>query len=223
MPSRIGINLTVMSYDGAERKTMFEFDITQTNAAVRELLEVTENPRHRFLLQAYDRHRNLEMAGRYKEIFAPEMTVEHPVYHFNLLDEKLVLDGREEVEAVYRQWTETDQCIFYVEDEQLAVGDRMIVSRSLMYQQTPGAVLVASGVEADESATYLARSREVMIWPYDERGRLVGEDVWEYDESEREFIELDPADVLASQRSGELLEPLIEPLPSFDEVVAGVA
>ncbi len=151
------------------------------------------------------------------------MTVEHPVYHFNLLDEKLVLDGREEVEAVYRQWTETDQCIFYVEDEQLAVGDRMVVSRSLMYQQTPGAVLVASGVEADESATYLARSREVMIWPYDERGRLVGEDVWEYDESEREFIELDPADVLTSQRSGELLEPLIKPLPSFDEVVAGVA
>ena len=69
-----------------------------------------------------------------------------------------MLDGREEVEAVYRQWTETDQCIFYV-GTSFAVGDRMIVSRSLMYQQTPGAVLVASGVEADESATYLARSR----------------------------------------------------------------
>ena len=68
---------------------MFEFDITQTNIAVRRLLEVTENPRHRYLLQAYDRHRNLEMAGRYEEIFAPEMTVEHPVYHFNMLGENL--------------------------------------------------------------------------------------------------------------------------------------
>lgn len=196
---------------------MFEFDITQTNVAVRELLEETENPLHRYLLRAYDRHRNLEMAGRYKEIFAPEMTVEHPVYHFNLLDQKLVLNGRQEVEAVYQEWTETNQCIFYVEDEQLAVGDRMIVSRSLMYQQTPGAVLVASGAEADENATYLAKSREVMIWPYDERGRLIGEDVWEYDESAREFIELDPADVLTSEQSGELLEPLIQPLPAFDE------
>lgn len=196
---------------------MFEFDITQTNVAVRELLEETENPLHRYLLRAYDRHRNLEMAGRYKEIFAPEMTVEHPVYHFNLLDQKLVLNGRQEVEAVYQEWTETNQCIFYVEDEQLAVGDRMIVSRSLMYQQTPGAVLVASGAEADENATYLAKSREVMIWPYDERGRLIGEDVWEYDESAREFIELDPADVLTSEQSGELLEPLIKPLPAFDE------
>ena len=169
---------------------MFEFDITQTNVAVRELLEETENPLHRYLLRAYDRHRNLEMAGRYKEIFAPEMTVEHPVYHFNQLDQKLVLNGRQEVEAVYQEWTETNQCIFYVEDEQLAVGDRMIVSRSLMYQQTPGAVLVASGAEADANATYLAKSREAMIWPYDERGRLIGEDVWEYDASAREFIEL---------------------------------
>jgi len=196
---------------------MIELDITRTNAAVRRLLEATENPRHRFMLQAYDRHRNLEMAGRYKEIFAPEMTVEHPVYHFNLLDQKLVLNGRQEVEAVYQEWTETNQCIFYVEDEQLAVGDRMIVSRSLMYQQTPGAVLVASGAEADENATYLAKSREVMIWPYDERGRLIGEDVWEYDESAREFIELAPEDVLTSEQSGELLEPLIKPLPAFDE------
>jgi hypothetical protein len=202
---------------------MFEFDITKTNIAVRELLEVTENPRHRFLLQTYDRHRNLEMAGRYKEIFAPEMTVEHPVYHFNLLDQKLVLDGREEVEAVYHQWTETNQCIFYVEDEQLAVGDRMIVSRSVMYQQTPGAVLVASGAEADENATYLAKSLEVMIWPYDERGRLIGEDVWEYDESARDFIELAPEDVLTSEESGRLLEPLIEPLPSFDEAAMTAA
>lgn len=202
---------------------MIELDITLTNAAVRRLLEVTENPRHRFLLQTYDRHRNLEMAGRYREIFAPEMTVGHPVYHFDLLDQKVTLDGREQVEAVYHQWTETDQCIFYVEDEQLAVGDTMIVSRSLMYQQTPGTVLIAAGVEADADVTYLAKSREVMVWPYDDRCRLIGEDVWEYDTSAREFIALEPADVLTSEQSGELLAPLITPLPSFDEAVMAAA
>ncbi len=202
---------------------MFEFDITQTNRAVRELLEVTEDPRHRFMLEAYDRHRNLEMAGRYKEIFAPEMTVEHPVYHFSLFGEKFTLDGREEVEAIYHQWTETNQCIFYAEDEQLAVGDRMIVSRAILYQQTPGAVLVASGVEADADAVYLAKTREAMIWPYDERGRLIGEDVWEYDETEREFIEIAAENVLTAAQSRELLEPLIKPLPPFDEAVPAAA
>ena len=64
---------------------MSRFDITQTNIAVERLIETTENPRHLYLLHAYNRHRYLEMAGRYEEIFAPEMTVEKPVYHFNLL------------------------------------------------------------------------------------------------------------------------------------------
>jgi hypothetical protein len=198
---------------------MFEFDITQTNVAVRRLLEVTENPRHRFMLQAYDRHRNLEMAGRYKEIFAPEMTVEHPVYHFNELGEKFTLDGREQVEAIYRQWTETAQCIFYAEDEELAVGDRMIVSRSTLYQQTPGAVLAAAGVDADAEAMYLAKLRIAMVWPYDERCRLIGEDVWEYDETGRDFIKLDPEDVLTAEDSRQLLDPLIEPLPNLDQAL----
>ena len=82
---------------------MSEFDITQTNVAVERLLEVTENPRHRYMLEAYGRHRYLEMAGRYKEIFEPEMTIEHPVYRFDFYGRKLLLDGREQVEAVYRE------------------------------------------------------------------------------------------------------------------------
>ena len=44
---------------------MFEYDITETNIAVERLLERTTNPRHRFLLETYNRHRYLEMAGRY--------------------------------------------------------------------------------------------------------------------------------------------------------------
>jgi len=196
-----------------------ELDITRTNVAVRRLLEATENPRHRHLLQNYDRHRNLEMAGRYEEILAPEMTVEHPVYRFNYLGEVFTLDGREQVEAIYREWTETDQCIFYVEDEELAVGDHMVVSRATAYQQVLGAALAEAGVEADREATYLAKTSEAMIWPYDDRGRLIGEDVWEYDTSAREFIKLDPAQILTAQRAGELLAPLIKPLPAFDEAV----
>jgi hypothetical protein len=202
---------------------MFEFDITKTNIAVERLLEVTDNPRHQFLLQSYNRHRYLEMAGRYKEIFAPEMTVDHPVYHFNLFDATFTLDGREQVEAIYQQWTETDQCVFYVEDEQIAVGDNMIVSRGILYQQTPGTVLAAFGIEADQSAMYLAKANNVMIWPYDDRCRLIGEDVWEYEKAGREFIKLDPQDVLTSDQAGELLAPLIKPLPSFDKAMAAVA
>lgn len=195
-----------------------QLDITKTNIAVQELIEITENLRHRYLLEAYDRHRNLEHAGRFEEIFAPEMTVEHPVYRFNLIGQPpMKLEGREQVEPIYRLWAETDQCIFYNERETVAVGDRMVVSTMVGYQQTLGSALVAGGIEADEDSMYLLRGRVAMIWPYDERCRLIGENVWEYDESEHELIKLDPDDVLTTERAAELLEPLIKPLPRFDD------
>lgn len=192
---------------------MPRFDITRTNIAVERLLETTENPRHRYLLHAYNRHRYLEMAGRWKEIFAPEMTVEHPVYHFNVFGISTVLEGAESVQAVYAEWSETAQCVFYTDDEVLAVGDNMICSTATIYQQTPGAVLAAAGAPVDPAAHYLVANVEHMIWPYDDEGRLIGEDVWEIDESKRQVIPLDPSEVLTVARAAELLEPLIKPLP----------
>ncbi|TNM41989.1 hypothetical protein FHP29_08465 [Nocardioides albidus] len=193
---------------------MGRFDITRTNLAVERLLETTTNPRHHWLLQAYNRHRYLEMAGRWKEIFAPEMTVEHPVYHFNVFGISTVLDGAEAVQAVYEEWSRTAQCIFYTTDETLAVGDNMIVSTATIYQQTPGQLLVEAGAPVDPAAHYLVANVEHMIWPYDDEGRLIGEDVWEIDESKRQIIPLDPAEVLTVEASSRLLEPLIKPLPA---------
>jgi hypothetical protein len=193
-------------------------DITKTNAAVRDLIERTENPRHRHLLEAYDRHRNLEHAGRFEEIFTPEMTVERPVYRFNMIGQPpMTLEGREQVEAVYRLWAQTNQSIFYNEQETVAVGDWMVVSTMIGYQQTLGSALAAGGLDADEDAMYLVRGKVAMIWPYDERCRLIGENVWEYDGDEHLLIELDHDDVLTTEQAAELLEPLIKPLPPFDE------
>jgi hypothetical protein len=127
-----------------------QLDIREQNAAVEQALEATENPRHRYLLQSYLRHRYLESAGRYLEIFAPEMTVEQPFYRFALIGQpRFTLNGRAQVEAVYQHWTQTDQCVFYVEDESVAVGDHQIVGRGIGYQQRLGSELAASGVDAD--------------------------------------------------------------------------
>jgi hypothetical protein len=195
-----------------------QLDITKTNLAVQELIAATENPRHRYLLRAYDRHRNLEHAGRFEEIFSPEMTVEHPVYRFNMIGRPpSTLEGREQVEPMYRLWAETGQSVFYAERETVAVGDWMVVSTMTGYQQTLGSALAAGGVEADEDAMYLLKGRVAMIWPYDERGRLVGENVWEYDDGEHEVIELEPEQVLTTDRAAELLAPHIKPLPPFDD------
>jgi hypothetical protein len=41
-------------------------DIREQNVAVERVLAATENPRHRYLLQSYLRHRYLESARRYQ-------------------------------------------------------------------------------------------------------------------------------------------------------------
>lgn len=195
-----------------------QLDITKTNIAVQQLIERTENPRHRYLLQAYDRHRNLEHAGRVEEIFAPEMMVEDPVYRFNLAGQPpMHLVGREQIEPLYGYWAQTNQSVFYNETETVAVGDFMVVSTMVGYQQLQGADLAATGQDVDADAMYLLRGRVAMVWPYDERGRLVGENVWEYDESEHDLIKLDPEEVLSTEQAAELLKPYIKPLPPFED------
>lgn len=195
-----------------------QLDITKQNVAVEKVLATTANPRHRYLLQSYLRHRYLESAGRWEEILEPDLTVDHPYYRFDMIAQgRFALDGREQVAAVYRHWTETDQCVFYVEDETVAVGDHLIVGRGIGYQQTLGSELAAAGLDVDETAMYLTKSQICMVWSYDDRCRLIGEDIWEFDDAERALIRLDPADVLTAEQAGELLEPFIVPLPPFDD------
>jgi hypothetical protein len=223
---------------------MPKFDITKLNVAIDKLLETTENLRHRFLLQAYSRHRYLEVAGRYDEIFAPEMMSMDPVYHFHHASIETVVRGQDQVKSLYRMWAETNQSIFFVENEEIAVADHFIASVATSYQQISGKglrqgkflshlptaisqkmiekALGKKQHKADDNDMFLYKTIGIqMIWPYDDRGRLIGEDVWEPEPSQAELFKLDPADVLTTEESGKLLAPLIKPLPSFDEAVLG--
>jgi hypothetical protein len=82
-------------------------------------------------------------------------------------------------------------------------------------------VLAKQGLKADKNAMYLYSSFIEMVWPYDDRGRLLGEDVWEPAPDKATIVKIDPADVLTAAESAKLLAPLITPLPSFDHVALG--
>ncbi len=197
---------------------MSTLDITKQNVAVEKVLASTDNPRHRYLLQAYLRHRYLESAGRWEEILDPALTVDNPHYRFSLAgQEPFTLEGKDQVGMLYGHWTNTDQCIFYVSDEDVAVGDHMVIGRGIGYQQTLGSELAAAGLDVDPEAMYLKKSQIMMLWPYDDQCRLLGEDVWEFDTAEAGLFKLDPADVLTAAQSRALLDPYIKPLPAFDD------
>ena len=222
---------------------MPKFDITKLNRAVDKLLETTENPRHRFLLQAFGRHRYLEVSGRYEEILAPDMTVTDPVYRFRYTGLEFELRGQDQVRSLYRMWAETNQALFFPEHEEVAVADHFVATFATAYQQVlgkgqrqakflsylPNAVssrlvertLSKTEHHADTSDMFLYKTSGILICPYDDRGRLAGEEVWEPDSSTGELIKLDPADVLTTEEAAKRLAPLIKPLPDFDEEVLG--
>lgn len=222
---------------------MFIYDITKLNVAIDKLLETTTNPRHRFMLMAYSRHRALEVAGRFEEIFAPDMMNPNPAYHVNADGTHATLTGQDQVKSLYRMWAETSQCIFYVENETVAVADNFIASYSTVHQQVSGKTLKgnkvlthlphaiadrllkkaldAKDLKVDENDMFIYKTVIEMVWPYDDRGRVIGEDVWEPTPEKAQLIKLDPAMVLTTEAAGKLLAPFIKPLPSFDEMVLG--
>lgn len=222
---------------------MPKYDITKSLAPIDRLLAVTTNPRHRYLLLAYQRHLYLEMSGRYDEVLADDMMVPNPVYNLHALGFNTTITGKDNVRNLYKFWAETNQCVFYGENLQVAVADNFIALTVLAHQQVWGGSIVSSkalgllpkglsadvltgmlklkGMKADPNCMYLYTNFEETIWPYDDRGRLVREDVLEPDPSAARIDRLDPADVLTTAQAAALLAPYIQPLPNFDEYVLG--
>jgi hypothetical protein len=222
---------------------MRNLDITKCNVAIDRLLEVTTNPRHRFILMSYARHRHLEFSGHYEDVLNGHMMADHPTYTIRALGIDIMINGKDEVRTLYKNWAETNQCVFYLEDEQVAVADNFVASRLTVYQQIWGGTFAAAkvlrilpkglsrklfikllkfkGVSVDLNCMYLYKNLEQWFWPYDDRGRLMREDILEPDRTTAEIIKLDPAEVLTAARASELLLPLIKPLPDFDEYVLG--
>jgi hypothetical protein len=192
-------------------------DIAVTISAADRLLETTENPLHRRILENYRRHAILEICGEWERIFAPEMSVEHPVYYFNIAGmDGVVADGADAVKEVYRTLAETQTCVMLVEDEQLWVDDWGFASNSMFVTYQRGHDLIEKGLAVDDPDGYYCEYQHfAMIWPYDERGRMKGEHVYENKALHRiERIAEEDFITVADARAR--LLPLLRPLPELE-------
>jgi hypothetical protein len=222
---------------------MPKYDITTSLKPLETLLANTTNPRHRYLLLAYARHLYLEMSGRYDEVLADDMMVETPVYNLHALGFNTTISGKDNVRNLYKFWADTNQSVFYGENLQVAVADNFIALTVLAHQQVWGGSILSSkalgllpkglsadlllemlkmkGMKAEPDCMYLYTNFEETIWPYDDRGRLMREDVLEPDPAAAQITRLAPEDVVTTAQAAALLAPLIKPLPDFDEYVLG--
>ena len=196
-------------------------DIAVTISAADRLLETTTNPLHRQILENYRRHAILEVCGEWEDIFVPEMTVEHPVYYFNVTGfEGNKAEGPEEVQAIYRTLAETQTGVQVVEDERLMVSDWGFASDSTFNTYYRGFNLIEVGIQVDDPDGYfIMRQKYVMIWPYDERGRMIGEQVYE-NKAFYELIQIPEEDFVTIEDARARLLPMLRPLPVFEPETA---
>jgi hypothetical protein len=189
---------------------MERYDPHKWGSWIDDLMAQTTNPHHLAILKNYRRHGIFEVTGNWEWILAPDMTVDHPHYRFNVGGETQVLDGRDAVAELYDGLKQAGMMsTFGPIREEIMVADWGVAMHGLWGQQLRGTVALEQGFEIDDpDAFYNVNSWFAQIWRYNEDAKLIGEHVFE-DIGSREIEKLDPADVMTAEEG---MAPFLERL-----------
>lgn len=187
-----------------EKLVLSSFDATS------KLHDETSNVFHKHILRVWWRHALLEGAGMLEEITDETMMSDHPVYHINWGTTAMVVDGKQAVIDFYRSGA-TD-VVMYHTDNLLAVADWGIADELTFHYVGKGKALAALGYETpDPEKYYDLSSRQVFLWPFDERARVKGENLYE-DKTSIQFEEVDESELITPERAMELNVQMLEAL-----------
>jgi len=179
----------------------FEQAVYDCMNPVEELLQRTENPLHRAILENFRRHVHLEGSGQFDKIIAPDMTVDNPVYRVSWGDHPALIEGKEGVVGFYNSVTEA---VLWNSDDLIAVNDWGIADELTFNQLIKGSDLQNLGYTAESpDAYYHLRSRQAFIWPYNEKALLKGENLYE-DKTSVEITQVDESELITPQRVAEI-------------------
>jgi hypothetical protein len=168
----------------------FEQAIYDCMIPTAKLLDQTADPLHRAMLLNFWRHVHLEGAGEFGKIVAPDMMVDHPVYRVTWGANPAVIEGKDGVLGFYNS---VGEAVLWHSDDRLAVADWGICDELTFHQLAAGSDLSALGYDvANPVGLYHVSSRQAFIWPYDERARLIGENLYE-DKTSLQIEKVDPA------------------------------
>ncbi len=179
----------------------FEQAVYDCMNPVEELLQRTENPLHRAILENFRRHVHLEGSGQFDKITAPDMMVDNPVYRVSWGDHPTLIEGKEAVIGFYNSVTEA---VLWNSDDLIAVNDWGIADELTFNQLIKGSDLQNLGYSAESpDAYYHLRSRQAFIWPYNEKALLLGENLYE-DKTSVEITQVDENELITPQRVAEI-------------------
>lgn len=179
----------------------FEHAVYHCMDAVEELLKKTQNPLHRAILQNFRRHVHLEGSGQFDKIVASDMMVDNPEYHVSWGANPALVKGKENVVKFY---TSVGEAVLWNSEDLLAVNDWGIADELTFNQLLKGETLRVLGYEADDAnAYYHLQSRQAFIWPYDDKARLKGENLYE-DKLSVKIVKVDASEIITPARVREI-------------------
>jgi hypothetical protein len=179
----------------------FEQAVRDCMVPTAKLLDQTTEPLHRAMLFNFWRHVHLEGSGQFDRIVAPDMMVDHPVYRITWGASPAVIEGKDGVLGFYNS---VGEAVLWNSDDRLAVADWGVCDELTFHQLAVGSDLLALGYDVgNPEALYHVSSRQAFIWPYDERARLAGENLYE-DKTSLRIEEVDPAEATTPARVREI-------------------
>lgn len=171
-------------------------------APTRDLLSKTTDPLHRSILLTWWRHGLLEGAGRFDELAEESMMTDNPEYRVMWGDQTRVFNGKNEVLGFYTDVAA--ETVMYITDSKIAVADWGMANELTFHHVASGATLGMIGYDVPSKDTYYdVSTRQVFLWPFDELGRVAGENLYE-DKSTLTIVEVDDEDVITPARSREV-------------------
>jgi hypothetical protein len=155
---------------------MIEFDQSVGWKALEERLAVTENPRHRQLIETVIAHAKAEAAFDLDGLM--KTLVPEPEYHFWNSGRDVGPKGYDGVRKYYEDFVAGGAAVLTSVKERIVVDDKSITHEGVISTLGTGKIAKARGYNNidDESAHYLMRTRVNILWSFDEDGRAYGED-----------------------------------------------
>ena len=135
----------------------------------------TANPRHRAMLECVIKHGRAEAEGDFAAVLA---TLDaNPAYHFWSEGRDVGPKGMTAVVEFYKVLLGTGCSYLESPKDRVVVDDDNVVTEMRVRQILPGRAARANGYEIDdEEAFYLISFRAVILWPFSQAGKLIGED-----------------------------------------------
>jgi hypothetical protein len=148
--------------------------------AVEERLAVTANERHRAQLALIREHMRAEVAQDVDAIMATITEGSRVRYRtWGVPLEWMQPESREAVRRYYLANQANGDLYLEFAIERIAVDDGLVITDGVMTSLVPGATMRSRGVAgAADDDVFAVRTRMLVSWPFDENGKLIGEETY---------------------------------------------